>query len=317
MRDLPDAVKNHRIDEILLLGTHDSGAYKVDIANTPSLEQNGSLNTLVSVSNSLPFLGLDNVISKMTLTQNNSIFEQLEQGVRAFDFRIMHHDGQNKFYLAHSFITVPWETVLTDIQAFMTTHPGEIIVVEMQNDHEHVNRSTPFTNALLTSIQKDLSTWLIPKTHNGLIDNSMTIKNLVASNKRILFNFSDDFVENKDHTIWPNGIIHNHWPNQQSAQDSVNKIESYLPEFKQTATGFLNSVFFTITPDTASIVKNLLANVFWADRPDSLLRYADEMHKPTEDFIEHRSRDLHALQIISVDAPSDVAIEKVIERDMK
>ena len=240
------------------------------------------------------------MIAKLTLAQKVSIYEQLEQGVRALDLRVFYHEGQHKFYLSHSFATVPWEVVAKDIQDFLLQHPGEILLIELQNDAEHMRKTAPHNLKLLKLVEQAWGHWLIT-------DTSKTIQDLVALDKRILLVFRESSAGRE--------IVHEYWPNETNPGGSMSKIMSYLPELKIGQPGVFNLVFFTVTPDTGSIISNTISSWFGTSDPASLFDYAEAMKQPTLDFMKVHAGELSGLEIISVDVPSDELVTQVLERN--
>lgn len=289
MSQLPNATKQRRIDQIKLLGSHDSGAYKLDLNASTRMEKTPILNLFKDLAEVDPLIF--QIVSNLTLSQPLSVFEQLEQGVRAFDFRILYNQTGGEFYLSHSYATVPLEPVLFQIRQFLLEHTGEVLVIQMEDDYEHRQQTSPFNSQAALIVEKALGSFLIPVTPN------QTLENLVKLNQRVLFGYTK---------------VKEYWPDGQTVNQSLSIIETYLPELEKAGTGFLNLVFFTVTPNTALIFKNLIEDWTGANLPDSLLDWAARMNPRAIDFIKSNLQKLDGLNLISVDAPSDAFVAEVI-----
>ena len=115
-------------------GTHDSGAYNVDWSRPIY----GKSNLLYWVSKALQFIPIINsVVSKWVLTQEHDIYTQLKQGSRMLDLRVSYNPEDKKFYITHTFTCCTLDKALSDIRRFASEHPTEIVVVNMEPDHEH------------------------------------------------------------------------------------------------------------------------------------------------------------------------------------
>ena len=303
MAKLPEAVKQRRLDQIKLLGTHDSGAYQLDLNASTPMEQTPILDLFKDLAEVDPVAY--QVLENLTLSQPLSIFEQLEQGVRALDLRILYNNITQEFYLSHSFATEKLIPVLYKIGYFLSQHPGEILVIVMADDYEHVEQTSPYNSEAAVIIQSAMGDFLIPVSSSGNITDNMTLNDLVAQNQRVLINFENFF--------WPSGVLNQYWPNGQTANESMSVIETYLPEFSKLGQNLLNLVFFTVTPDASSILKNLIADWTGKNFPDSLFDWAARMYPRALDFIALNLKKLADLNIISVDAPSDAYVQRVID----
>ncbi|MEI6805636.1 MAG: hypothetical protein WCK49_03915 [Myxococcaceae bacterium] len=306
MQNLPADIKQRRIDQLMLLGSHDSAAYKLDLNHTTPMEKTPILNLLKDLAEIDPLI--DQVVKNQTLSQPLSIFEQLEQGIRALDFRFLYNNITQNFYLSHSYATVLMAPVFYEIQAFLNKHPGEFLVIQLENDYEHRESTGPYNAQAIQIVENALDAFLIPVTQNKSINNSMTLENLVRLNQRVLFNFNNKFPSNSTY-LWPQSIVNEYWPNGQTVNQSMSIIETYLPELKASAQGFLNLVFFTVTPDPESIFENLFK--------DSLFTWAAEIYPRAREFIASNLQRLSGLSIVSVDAPSDAYVENVIQWNLQ
>lgn len=65
------------------------------------------------------------------MTQEKSVYEQLQSGVRAIDLRLSIWNGT--YYHSHCFMTVPYEETLKDLKRFVTENPTEVIVVQLND----------------------------------------------------------------------------------------------------------------------------------------------------------------------------------------
>src|SRR5262249_18657278 len=93
MQELPLEIKKKSITALILPKTHDSGAYTFrDFNKTPS----GTWGRIAKVARIGKILGLKNYIRDWTRCQRLSIYEQLKQGIRAFDFRITYNPDDKK-----------------------------------------------------------------------------------------------------------------------------------------------------------------------------------------------------------------------------
>ncbi|WP_068944984.1 phosphatidylinositol-specific phospholipase C [Chryseobacterium capnotolerans] len=121
---------NISISKISIPGTHDSGA-RIDAP----------------------------VISGTAKTQDLSIAEQLNAGVRFLDIRCRHID--NSFTIHHGAIyqNLNFDDVLNACYAFLESHPSETIIMSVKEEHDPSNTTRSFESTFDSYVQKNPSKW--------------------------------------------------------------------------------------------------------------------------------------------------------------
>jgi len=121
---------NISLSKISIPGTHDSGA-RVD---TP-------------------------VVSGTAKTQDLSIAEQLNAGVRFLDIRCRHID--NAFAIHHGAIyqNLNFDDVLNACYAFLNSHPSETIIMSVKEEYDASNTTRSFEQTFDSYVQKNPSKW--------------------------------------------------------------------------------------------------------------------------------------------------------------
>ena len=136
MGNLPEAAKNKPIVKTYMVRTHNAASDQFIDVEMPGEVGPISLATLERWRRRSRFW--DRFLGDWSLCQNWSIKEQLENGVRWFDFRVAYAD--NRFVFAHAFACSDARQDLEDIKEFMDTHPNEIVVMAVNRDWR--NRAT-------------------------------------------------------------------------------------------------------------------------------------------------------------------------------
>ncbi|MEJ5050732.1 phosphatidylinositol-specific phospholipase C [Chryseobacterium culicis] len=121
---------NISISKISIPGTHDSGA-RVDAP----------------------------VVSGTAKTQDLSIAEQLNAGVRFLDIRCRHID--NAFAIHHGAIyqNLNFDDVLNACYAFLNSHPSETIIMSVKEEYDASNTTRSFEQTFDAYVQKNPSKW--------------------------------------------------------------------------------------------------------------------------------------------------------------
>ncbi|WP_185654148.1 phosphatidylinositol-specific phospholipase C [Elizabethkingia meningoseptica] len=97
-------------------------------------------------------------------TQNLSISEQLNIGVRFLDIRCRHID--NAFTIHHGPIyqKINFDDVLNACYAFLESHPAETIIMSVKEEHTPSNVSRSFEKTFDSYVQKNPSKWDLGNT---------------------------------------------------------------------------------------------------------------------------------------------------------
>ena len=121
---------NISISKISIPGTHDSGA-RVDAP----------------------------VVSGTAKTQDLSIAEQLNAGVRFLDIRCRHID--NAFTIHHGAIyqNLNFDDVLNACYTFLNSHPSETIIMSVKEEYDASNTTRSFEQTFDSYVQKNPSKW--------------------------------------------------------------------------------------------------------------------------------------------------------------
>ncbi len=121
---------NISLSKISIPGTHDSGA-RIDAP----------------------------VVTGTAKTQDLSIAEQLNAGVRFLDIRCRHID--NSFTIHHGAIyqNLNFDDVLNACYAFLENHPSETIIMSVKEEHDASNTTRSFESTFDSYVQKNPSKW--------------------------------------------------------------------------------------------------------------------------------------------------------------
>ncbi|MBV8328234.1 phosphatidylinositol-specific phospholipase C [Chryseobacterium sp.] len=156
---------NISIARISIPGTHDSGA-RVDAP----------------------------VVSGTAKTQDLSIAEQLNAGVRFLDIRCRHID--NSFTIHHGAIyqNLNFDDVLNACYSFLESHPSETIIMSVKEEYDASNTTRSFEKTFDSYVQKKPSRW-------NLGTNIPTLGN-IRGKIQLLRRFSAETAKGINATSW-------------------------------------------------------------------------------------------------------------------
>lgn len=199
MKSLSESQKNKRITDINLPGSHNSAAYRFNGNYLPG--KIGGVHV-----GFLEFLRKMKIGAKVmkdwTLTQDWSIKEQLENGIRIFDLNVSFASNcgskqpcgccgcDKELLITHKFSCLPLVDFLHELKAFVDENPSEIVIVLVKPDFVHRQTMTQDAwDEFLELVGTLMETTLQEKVNTHI----PTIKDCQESGKRVFFNI--EFTE--------------------------------------------------------------------------------------------------------------------------
>jgi len=188
--------ENRTIFDLRLPATHDSLSY--DLGYTIS---DGAWDNHPYISDILHILSYTNItpnswIRDNAMTQSLNITEQLNNGIRFIDFRIMYtaNDWYSLHFLQSKRKALEYMKIISD---WLRSHKDEIIIIECtRHGQECAPEYEEYPNVPLINKQefwnatKDIFDNLIIDTKPNLL-NKTPLKELIVNNKRVLFLMAD------------------------------------------------------------------------------------------------------------------------------
>lgn len=277
---IPDDTPVH---QVILPGTHNSGAYKVNVdINLPKTD----------VPNSLFDVGMkigEWIIEDWTCTQKLSIKKQLDSGVRALDLRVARHQGE--FMICHNFACIPLKRALLHVKRFAEAHPTEIIYIRISKDYANreTMTKTRHDEKLFDMLNVHLGNYLFPR--RNYLD--ITVGEMREKGKTVIVNYDEPHISNS--LIWALAVENvREWPSTlKEKKKLLKRLVSSLPPNDGYST---NRLEMTLTPD-AEMIKDDVLNPF--DDHDSLLGLTKKIREVMFGWMD--KMDLKNFNIVEVD----------------
>ncbi|XP_041055929.1 PI-PLC X domain-containing protein 1-like isoform X2 [Carcharodon carcharias] len=174
-------------------GSHDSMTYCLDL-NSPIKPSDKVLNYLDRV---IPCITRPEIY-KWCRTQESSITEQLEAGIRFFDLRVAHkpNDTSDHLYFVHGiFTTVTVLEALKEFRLWLETHPKEVVIlacrfIDKMNEQQH--------HELIQEMKDLFGSKVCPKTSVELV----SLKRLWELGYQVIISY-DDSIAKEYPELWP------------------------------------------------------------------------------------------------------------------
>ena len=196
MRNLAPQLGDRPLSELVLPGTHDAGTFSFSINNLRIADRQGDTETA-------QFQGIpDEFILGAQVTQTQTWQEQLDAGIRYFDFRVVcDPDG---LFIVHTFRGQPVAEALSEIAAWTRAHPHEVLLLDVQKNYgcnelqTTAEGGSQLGNDVLTSMVKEaFGTSLAPRPQSA--DVRTTLNSLVAAGVNVIpFLVDTEYVAKSD-----------------------------------------------------------------------------------------------------------------------
>lgn len=127
MRDLAPRIGDRTLSDLIIPGTHDAGTFSF----TPS---DLRISTVQKDTETAQFDGLPlEFVLGTQVTQTQSWTQQLDAGIRYFDFRVAcEPDG---LFIVHTFLGEPVADALAEIADWTRAHPREVLLLDVQKNY--------------------------------------------------------------------------------------------------------------------------------------------------------------------------------------
>ncbi len=203
-------IKNLSINQVMTPGSHDSGTYLINSESVLTADASTEYLTLASQFGFKPY------IIGWSKTQNLSILEQLNYGIRYFDLRWCGSrlngnpiDNANNIYICHTLSSITAKKTIDDVAEFLENpdHEKEIIFLD-------INHLYNLSDAQIEEITNYISEKLGYKiAEYGSLTPISTYNEFWEAEKQvILFMAENKIAERYNSIYWPIHTISSPWP---------------------------------------------------------------------------------------------------------
>ncbi|XP_056894760.1 PI-PLC X domain-containing protein 1 [Takifugu flavidus] len=214
MSHLPCALWDIPLSHLAIPGSHNAITYCLDMNDRSpvDLTQPDMLQKLDKYMKPLirPF------VYKWAITQEYSMKQQLDCGVRYCDLRIAHrpNDSSTDLYFYHGvYTTVTVESVLVEIREWLDAHPKEVVILSFSH---FLGLSQELHALLITTIRKIFCSRLCPKTE------VLTLRNLWSRGCSVIATYEHS-IASCHGDLWPH--IPYWWANKCKAETLIEAFE--------------------------------------------------------------------------------------------
>ena len=190
-------------NRIAIPGTHDSGTYGLISTYDRPANDAFAPDAESWVVKAGTFAGIAEIWAK---AQDNNIYQQLVDGIRAIDLRPCVEKNGN-FRVCHSLYGPNMKDILRDVRKFADEHPSEILLLRFSNFSETAPKqmSEAKHDELLSLIKWELGPRLVD---HGAISPSSTLEQIWERNKSIIVVYQH---KNTNNIFWGEDQLQDSW----------------------------------------------------------------------------------------------------------
>lgn len=258
MGTLYDQRPDTRLSQMVIPGTHDSGAYAIDTASPCKVTPIAGVNPVyVSAAKANPCAA-----AKMAKAQSQNFTDQLNGGVRYLDMRLgvpapkalkpkqvpkkltNAKAAKVPIVLQHSYSSVRFTKALQQIVGFATAHPREQIILDFQ--HIDLTGQKKVDTYYTSAIDKILRTYKVGATttcsrawSNSVIPDvtGATIGQAWQANRSIIVLYAKGELPKHGCYRQRESVLYSPWPNTEDPAVSDAKNLEYLTSRRSALTG--------------------------------------------------------------------------------
>jgi len=277
------------LKSVFLPGTHDSGAYNIEwlqkLTSGPD-----ALRTASKILGYIPII--NDIVEDWTVTQNKTVTQQLNHGIRLFDLRVAYDEDHSSFYLAHTFALGGLEACLKEFARFIDQHPSEMIVINIKPDYPHRDAVYAHEEELGALLDSYLGEMMVERDHQDI-----SLNEAVANHKNIILSYNgSQTVIGKN--IWTSDDAKEFWNNASNVADKIELLNQGAP-YAGTAISYTNAC---VTPNYKTIITAC-----------SLYDVSQEMNGRLYDLLQTSPATLKDNNIgLIMDFPNNELVEEII-----
>ncbi len=318
MEQYTSKIGGKSVKDLIIPGTHDSITYTINAKSTFAKEQD-----VPQQLNWLRYIGVGFIVTKIAAdwsrAQGRTVTEQLQDGIRYFDMRVVYRESRKKFYTCHGLYGEELSKVLKEMNEFLNKHPREVVILDFNHLY---NMKPPKTgdkhNELMTLIQGTFDKKMVP---GDTYSPNVTLNELWEKKYQVIALYYNDKGNSKEvpgskasNLLWGPDKIRSPWANKQKIEDLKKELDKYINTHTTNAPNQFFVLQGILTPDGATIAGSLKPS-FKGIR--SLKDFSAQLKKPMSEWLVEWRWGNKKLNIIMMDFLDDKGlVEEIIKLNL-
>lgn len=212
-------------------GSHDSCSYSISPQAPISPDNDYSHNPLVKA---LGPIG-KHIIYSWSITQSDTVKQQLYAGIRYFDLRIATSSspGNSNLYIVHGLYGYTIDTFFAEAKAFLDEHPREVLLLHFQHFY---NMYDDDHQRLLHKLNSSFGALMCQFTEK--LEN-LTLTSLWRKGSQVICFYNYDRLAKYHPFLWPASYIPNPWPDSDNVSNLVAFWDNLVSKGRDTSKFFV------------------------------------------------------------------------------
>ena len=231
----------------LISGTHDSAGSSISIQNDISPDTSEEVKAAIS------FMGDcgKEIIYRWSVTQNLTITQQLNHGIRYFDLRVALHKKKGTFNYVHGLYGAEVKPILEEVNTFLDAHSQEVVILDFNHFYDMEESDHHKLLGIITDV---FGAKLCPLLNME----SVTLEMLWENQLQVLVFYQNDAVK-ENLQFWPANAIRSPWANTTNISDLMSFMDKHYKE------GRVADIFYVwqgvLTPGTNTVLMHLCSSL--------------------------------------------------------
>ncbi|EPY27322.1 variant-surface-glycoprotein phospholipase C [Strigomonas culicis] len=288
MGGIRNEIKSLPMSELFIIGTHNSATYDISVTSSFGSDAPGLLGKK-TMGGKLTQLFARPVCAKWAKCQSLTIREQLNNGVRYLDIRVIPKSEKNTTpYISHSQVSVPLRDVVNEIVSFLacSENTWECLVVDLQ--HLSIPEGMLMDSFLFPALEP-LRDLCIPNT----VSLSTPLEEIWRRSKkeRVFLVIGSEFDSEKyTFAFMRHGAIVSDWKNVQNCNDLLQRFDEDLAHPVTHQSGVFCVTQGVLTPEGKQIMDSLLFTKGISTKFNSIMDMARKVNAPICKWFWKRNR---------------------------
>ncbi|CAH8537503.1 unnamed protein product [Heterobilharzia americana] len=259
MSDLPSHIAQKPLNTICIPGSHDSFTYSITQRSLPSPD-----GPIYQLAKYMPRSMLSRVLYPWCVTQSLNLVDQLEAGIRYFDFRIclrrkkrlsQYDSTDYDFCLVHGQYANLLSIELESILHFLQSNPKEVIIVDC--NHCYCFETDEQKDHFESLVLKIIGFSMFP--HQQTIP---TLEDIWSAKKQIIFiSCHRKFYERIHMKFWPSNCIKSFWPETVDPLVMISFLNKHTESHQQRPDDIFCVYQAVLTPTVTFLLRHPFSSV--------------------------------------------------------
>ena len=199
----------------LCQGSHDSFTFYLDSTSPVAPGSPDTVRNLVSMFGDVA----KKIVHSWSVTQSLNFEEQLNMGIRYFDFRVSCWPGKEGFFFVHGLYGLGVCESLRKMNVWLDDHPKEMVFL----DFNHLYSLEGKHQELVTCIEETFASKLCPEM--DLEAASLSVLRDVGWQVVVFYHHQATALGNPQ--LWPASSVHSVWPNTTQPRQMVDILNAH------------------------------------------------------------------------------------------